>query len=72
MKKKELGLGIVAAYCLIGAGVYAYKKFNKKINKKYYLELGSGVKVKKGAIIPVKNKFTWSAETDEIISEGEA
>lgn len=72
MKKKELGLGIAAAYCLVGVGVYAYKKYSKNRHRKFYIELGSGIKIKKGTIIPIKNKFTWNAETDEVISTEEA
>jgi hypothetical protein len=71
MKKKDLSLEIAVAAALIGAGVYAYKKCSNKIQKKFYLEVGSGVKIKKGTIIPIKNKFTWDAETDEVISSDE-
>ncbi len=71
MKKRELGIGfgIIAAYCVIGAGIYAYKKLNRELSKKYYVEMGDGIKVKKGTIIPVKNKFTWNSESDEVIAE---
>lgn len=68
MKKKDLSLEIAVAAALIGVGVYAYKKCSKKIHKKFYLEVGSGVKIKRGTIIPINDKFTWDAETDEIIS----
>lgn len=71
MKKKELGFGIAAAYCLAAAGVYAYKKYSKNRKRRFYIELGSGVKIKRGTIIPIKNKFTWNAETDEVISTEE-